>query len=92
MWLLDRSGLRRLILIQVPPNLQFEIDDVEDEWRYSRPFDYIHIRAMGGSIRDWPKLMQQAYQNLRPNGWIEVTDFEAWVCSNVSQSCDNIGR
>lgn len=34
---------------------------------------------MGGSISDWPRLMQQAYDNLRPGGWIEVTDFEAWV-------------
>lgn len=63
----------------VPPNVQFEIDDAEEEWQYNQQFDYIHIRGMGGSISNWPKLMEQAYDNLKPGGWIEVTDFEAWV-------------
>jgi len=46
----------------VPTNVSFEIDNVEDRWTYSRPFDYIHCRYMAGSIMDWPKLMQQCYQ------------------------------
>lgn len=46
--------------VRVPPNLQFEIDDVEREWAY-RPdsFDFIHIRYMFSAITDWPKLLQQ---------------------------------
>ncbi|GAB1740059.1 hypothetical protein NU219Hw_g4980t1 [Hortaea werneckii] len=66
----------------IPPNVQFEIDDAEEEWQYHSKFDYIHIRSMGGSISDWPRLMQQAYDNLRPGGWIEVTDFEAWATTD----------
>ncbi|KAI6961367.1 hypothetical protein KC355_g12593, partial [Hortaea werneckii] len=62
--------------------VQFEIDDAEEEWQYHSKFDYIHIRSMGGSISDWPRLMQQAYDNLRPGGWIEVTDFEAWATTD----------
>ncbi|KAK6227004.1 hypothetical protein QIS74_00559 [Colletotrichum tabaci] len=25
-----------------PPNVTFEVDDLEEDWLYSRPFDYIH--------------------------------------------------
>ena len=37
---------------------------------------------MGGSISDWPRLMQQAYDNLQPGGWLEVTDFETWATTD----------
>lgn len=40
----------------------FEVDDVESEWQYSRPFDYVHSRYMAGSIADWPRLMSQCYK------------------------------
>lgn len=60
----------------VPPNVQFEIDDVEDEWTYRKPFDYIHSRYMAGSIRDWPALISQCYNTLSPGGWVEFDDFD----------------
>ncbi|KAL1962493.1 hypothetical protein VTN77DRAFT_9614 [Rasamsonia byssochlamydoides] len=66
----------------VPPNLRFEIDDAEEEWSFSQPFEYIHIRSMAGSIADWPRLLQQAYDNLVPGGWIELTDFETWATTD----------
>ena len=46
----------------VPPNVKFEVDDLEDEWVYSTKFDYIHARYLCCSIRDWPKLMRQAFK------------------------------
>ncbi|KAJ4172517.1 hypothetical protein NW754_002718 [Fusarium falciforme] len=46
----------------VPPNVSFFVDDVEEEWTYTSPFDFIYLRAMTGSIRNWPKLFSQAYQ------------------------------
>ncbi|KAK7705068.1 hypothetical protein SLS57_010265 [Botryosphaeria dothidea] len=60
----------------VPPNVKFEIDDVEDAWLYSTPFDYIHCRFMAGSLKNWPRLMQQAFQHTKPGGWVEFQDFE----------------
>lgn len=66
----------------VPPNLRFEIDDCEADWLYTEKFDYIHLRSMAGSINDWPRLMKQAYNNLNPGGWIEVTDFETWASTD----------
>jgi Sec-independent protein secretion pathway component TatC len=65
---------------RVPPNLKFEIDDCKEVWTFplSKPFDYIKIRAMGGSIANWPALLRQAYTHLAPGVWIELTDFAAW--------------
>ncbi|KAL4776642.1 S-adenosyl-L-methionine-dependent methyltransferase [Aspergillus nidulans var. acristatus] len=59
----------------VPPNVIFEVDDVESEWPPRAPFDFIHSRYMCGSIEDWPRLAQQAYNQLKPGGWIEFQDF-----------------
>lgn len=68
----------------MPPNCRFEVDDAESEWLFSErgKFDLIHARAMSGSIADWPKLMAQAYDNLRPGGWFELQDYETVVLSD----------
>ena len=48
---------------RVPPNCRFEIDDAEDDWTWDEEsFDYIHNRNFVCAIREWPKLVQQAYQ------------------------------
>ncbi|KAF2181082.1 S-adenosyl-L-methionine-dependent methyltransferase [Zopfia rhizophila CBS 207.26] len=60
----------------VPPNVKFEVDDVENTWVYSSKFDYIHSRYMTCSLKDWPKLMRQAYQFTKPGGWVEFQDFD----------------
>ena len=60
----------------VPPNLRFEIDDAESEWAYNSKFEFIHLRTMGGSIKDIPKILRQIYNNLKPGGWIEWQEFE----------------
>jgi hypothetical protein len=47
----------------IPPNLQFYVDDIEDEWGYEdTPLDYIHARFLVGAILDWPKLIHQAFK------------------------------
>ncbi|RAH55966.1 TAM domain methyltransferase [Aspergillus piperis CBS 112811] len=58
----------------VPPNVKFVVDDVEKDWMESAPYDYIHCRYMAGSIRDWPRLIQQCYENLKPGGWLELQE------------------
>lgn len=68
----------------VPPNLQFLVDDAEDTWLFHRnqPFDFIHARDLGGSIGNWPKLLRQAYEHMRPGGWIELQEFEVTLKSD----------
>ncbi|KAI8291168.1 Secondary metabolism regulator LAE1 [Colletotrichum sp. SAR 10_98] len=58
----------------VPPNLKFEVDDVEEDWLYSQKFDYIHLRFLNGSIADWKKLFKKAYDFTKPGGYFELQD------------------
>lgn len=60
----------------VPPNVSFEIDDVESEWSHSIPFDFIFCRYMAACIGDWPKLVKNIFNNLAPGGWAEFQDFD----------------
>jgi SAM-dependent methyltransferase len=62
----------------LPPNVRFEIDDLEDPWTYSQPFDYIHGRYLAGSIKDWPGLIRQCLDFLKPGGWLELVDYDIW--------------
>ncbi|RQM04831.1 hypothetical protein DH86_00003914, partial [Scytalidium sp. 3C] len=68
----------------VPPNCRFYVDDVESDWTYhdSEAFDFIHGRGMAGSIKDWPRLYKQIYQNLKPGGYLEMQEYETWVRSD----------
>jgi len=54
----------------VPPNLQFQIDDVNDEWTYSERFDLIFCRQLHFAVGE-QKLMRQAFNFVRPGGWLE---------------------
>ncbi|KAI8296510.1 Secondary metabolism regulator LAE1 [Colletotrichum sp. SAR 10_98] len=48
----------------VPPNVKFEVDDVESPWVVSRKYNYIMCRHMVASILDWPKLVRNIYETL----------------------------
>jgi SAM-dependent methyltransferase len=57
-----------------PPNVRFIVDDVELAWAEPEPYDLIHCRYMAGAIKDWPRLVRQMYENLKPGGWIELQE------------------
>ncbi|KAH7115544.1 S-adenosyl-L-methionine-dependent methyltransferase [Dactylonectria macrodidyma] len=59
----------------VPPNLKFEIDDIDEDWTYSQPFDYIHSRMMNVSVKNWP-------ENLTPGGYAELQDVDIFMQSD----------
>ena len=58
----------------VPPNCKFEIDDCEEPWAYTHKFDFIHARMMIAAFTDWPNFFRQAYDSLKPGGWMEMQD------------------
>ncbi|RDA83759.1 hypothetical protein CP532_4989 [Ophiocordyceps camponoti-leonardi (nom. inval.)] len=59
----------------LPPNVRFLVDDVESTWLYPRNhFDYIHSRHTVMAVRDWRRLFRQAYEHLKPGGWIELQE------------------
>lgn len=50
-----------------------QIDDIEKDWLYPRDhFDFIHGRELIMAIRDWPRLVRQAYNHLRPGGYLQL--------------------
>ncbi|KAF4784277.1 hypothetical protein HER10_EVM0006341 [Colletotrichum scovillei] len=58
----------------VPPNVKFEVDDLEEPWTYHTKFDYIHTRAMTSSISDWKRFFKQSYDFLEPGGYLELQE------------------
>ncbi|KAI0884172.1 S-adenosyl-L-methionine-dependent methyltransferase [Annulohypoxylon maeteangense] len=58
----------------LPENCRFEIDDAEDEWAFSEPFDFIHGRALMSCFNDPAAVVRQAFANLAPGGVMEFQD------------------
>ncbi|EXF76336.1 hypothetical protein CFIO01_10242 [Colletotrichum fioriniae PJ7] len=63
-----------LYALSVPPNVRFEIDDIEEEWTYSEPFNYIHSRFMNASIENWEEYLKKCYDNIAPGGYLELLE------------------
>ncbi|KAF5021877.1 hypothetical protein F66182_6068 [Fusarium sp. NRRL 66182] len=85
----------------IPPNVRFIIDDIDEEWGYSEPFDYIHSRMMMFSIKDWEEYIGKIFENLRPGGYIEVQEISGLIQSDdgtltedhaVSKWCKLLGE
>lgn len=92
----------------VPPNVKFLVDDVELNWSEPAKYDYIHCRYMAGSIKDWPRLIRQIFESLKPGGWIELQETANTLYSEddslkpdnplvqlmnlLSEACNRIGR
>ncbi|EOD52356.1 putative umta methyltransferase family protein [Neofusicoccum parvum UCRNP2] len=66
----------------IPPNVRFEVDDMEDDWTYTHQFDFIHTRYLQGSIKNWPKLVENCFRSLKPGGWIELQDYVMQIYSH----------
>ncbi|KFX90733.1 hypothetical protein V490_06314 [Pseudogymnoascus sp. VKM F-3557] len=76
----------------VPPNVQFEIDDITKPWLMKQSsIDFVHIRTMAGCIPSWPTLLSSALDALKPGGLIEVADF-MWdfECQDGSMAPDSM--
>ncbi|KAJ3547835.1 hypothetical protein NM208_g1306 [Fusarium decemcellulare] len=72
----------------VPPNVEFQVDDLEDEWTFTEPFDYIYTRFMTVSFANWPRFFDQSLTHLTPGGWIEVTDILPPISDDGTMSPD----
>ena len=46
---------------------------MEDEWgRGANTYDLIFCRELLLAIRDWDKIFRQAFEHLKPGGWLEL--------------------
>ena len=68
----------------VPSNVFFEVDDAEEEWTFSSPFDLIHLRGLTGSFRDWQEMYKECYRHLKPGGYIEIIDADHIEAANFA--------
>ncbi|KAF4947150.1 hypothetical protein FGADI_10606 [Fusarium gaditjirri] len=67
----------------VPPNVQFEIEDCTRDWTFKSDFaDYIHVRWLMGSVRDWDAFFSEAYRVSKPGAWIESHEASCNVSSD----------
>ncbi|KAK3360485.1 S-adenosyl-L-methionine-dependent methyltransferase [Lasiosphaeria hispida] len=67
----------------IPPNLTFEIEDCNKIWAFPNDhFDYIHIRWLIGSVTDWDRLFERAFDHMRVGGWLESYETSAMVESD----------
>lgn len=64
-------------------NVEFVVDDAEQEWVFPQVphFDYVHCRLVFTCFDHPERVMRNAFDQLRPGGWIEYQDAE---CSNLT--------
>ncbi|KAJ6444697.1 protein phosphatase PP2A regulatory subunit A [Purpureocillium lavendulum] len=62
---------------RVPQNVFFEIEDAEEWDRAADHYDLIHFWCLEGAFRDWRSIYDNAYDSLKPGGWIELVDFDS---------------
>ena len=74
----------------VPPNLEFQVADADEDWDMPGRFDLVHTRYMNGfSIRSWPRFYKQAFISMKPGGWVENQEFDLhWTSDDGSMPAD----
>ncbi|KAH8155419.1 uncharacterized protein LAJ45_00429 [Morchella importuna] len=76
----------------VPPNVHFQIDDAESEWTWAKEsFDMIHIRHLSGAIKDWDALLKEVYKNLKPGGWVDLSEYDMHLFSDDGTYHEGLG-
>jgi len=91
----------------VPPNVKFEIDNIEQEWTWPVKFDFVFGRYLMCALKDYSGVIEQAYEHLNTGGWAEFQDLDMNVTSDdgtlakdsstnkcvslTAQACEKIG-
>jgi ubiquinone/menaquinone biosynthesis C-methylase UbiE len=53
--------------VWLPPNVEFIVDDVEDEWTDACDFDYVHSRVLFACLKNPDKVIDTAYRQVNLN-------------------------
>ncbi|KAJ4407641.1 hypothetical protein N0V85_004347 [Neurospora sp. IMI 360204] len=67
--------------VWIPPNVEFVVDDIEDEWVQDSDFDFIHLRYVSVTLKDNATLFRRIFENLKPGGWVESVEVNPHVFS-----------
>ncbi|KAH7357974.1 S-adenosyl-L-methionine-dependent methyltransferase, partial [Plectosphaerella cucumerina] len=61
----------------VPSNVHFYVQDASQSWDFHELFDFVFSRASLGCYADYKnEIIQQAFDNLHPGGWLECQEFD----------------
>ncbi|KAI1175929.1 S-adenosyl-L-methionine-dependent methyltransferase [Nemania sp. FL0916] len=71
----------------VPPNVTFQVDDIEDTWVQDNDYDFIHMREASGYMRSTPTVIESAIKHLKPGGWFELQEFH-WMAEKEDGTID----
>lgn len=76
---------------RVPPNVSFLVDDAESVWNFDgKRFDFIHARMLCLGMHDWGRFIQQCYDHLKPDGWLELHEIQFPIrCDDESVTEDS---
>jgi len=77
-----------------PATVAFQIDDARvTPWTYAEPFDFIHMRGLGGAFtaQEWQSVLQQAYLNLMDGCVLEISDFDGRIILEQEPSDSHLG-
>ncbi|KAH8655183.1 S-adenosyl-L-methionine-dependent methyltransferase [Xylariales sp. PMI_506] len=76
--------------VWIPPNVKFLVDDCEDEWLNGDNYDLVHLRTMSPVLKDIPKMCRQAFEHLKPGGWMEWQELHGWMqCDDGTMPADD---
>jgi SAM-dependent methyltransferase len=64
----------------VPENCSFVVHNAESDWVFEDKFDFIQGRMLFMGIHDWPAFFKKAWENLKPGGYLEVSNPEFPLC------------
>ncbi|KAH6631588.1 S-adenosyl-L-methionine-dependent methyltransferase [Chaetomium tenue] len=66
----------------IPPNVDFIVDDIEDQWVHANDFDFAHFRFVHTIIKENNTALRNVLENLKPGGWVEIKDILPRVSSD----------
>ncbi|PVF95011.1 S-adenosyl-L-methionine-dependent methyltransferase [Serendipita vermifera] len=67
---------------QIPPNVEFEIDDINLGLSHlANRFDIVHMRCVGGGLTDYGQGVTYAAQCVKPGGLILLVDYNLQLCA-----------
>ncbi len=72
---IDATDLSPIQPSAVPTNVDFIVDDAEEEWTVpENHYDFVHSRILMGCFHDFKTIVQKGFRHTKPGGWMECSD------------------
>jgi hypothetical protein len=62
--------------------VRYVLDDFEKDW-LDNNLDLVFGRFLAGSVENWPRLMNQSFENLKSGAWAEFQDWDTMLYSTA---------